>query len=417
MATSKPLYVYLQRPDNGEWVTVGRYRLEPGMTSGKFLYAPSYVRAGHAWTIDPVNLPFVPEMEWEARRYRGLHDVLRDACPDAWGKLLLQREHNLPPDTHESRYLFLASNADRWGALAVGQSPKPSVSVLSSPRLPQLEALVQELLAMFERRPAVDAKLRKRLVATPSLGGARPKTTIQDAGQFWLVKPFLPTDIADIPLLEHFAQQWGRASGLDFARTEHHKLSDGLSVVRILRFDRNDDRRIMAISGASLLQTEYPGTSPEETARWSYPRLAEELKRIGAPAEDRIELFGRMVFNAIAGNDDDHPRNHAAIYSPQEKRWRLSPAFDVVPNPDDTPARLAMQVSVGRFDISRETMLADALRFGFDSRESAAACLDGLLQRIVHAFTQVESLLGRELKTMMEQRLRANLAAIQPSRK
>lgn len=39
--------------------------------------------------------------------------------------------------------------------------------------------------------------------------------------------------------------------------------------------------------------------------------LAEELKRIGAPAEDQLELFRRMVFNAIIGNDDDHPRNHA----------------------------------------------------------------------------------------------------------
>ena len=58
-------------------------------------------------------------------------------------------------------------------------------------------------------------------------------------------------------------------------------------------------------------------------------RLAEEHKRIGAPLEDRLDLFGRMVFNAIAGNDDDHPRNHAAIYKASEKRWRLSPDFDV----------------------------------------------------------------------------------------
>ena len=411
MTTSKPLYVYLQRPDDGEWVTVGRYLLDQDISTGRFVYAPSYVRAGHAWAIDPVNLPFVPGLEWEAKRYRGLHDVLRDACPDAWGKMLLQREHNLPANTHDSRYLYLANNADRWGSLAVGQSPKPSVSVLSSPRLPQLEALAQELLAMFERRPAIDAKLRKRLVATPSLGGARPKTTIQDAGQFWLVKPFLPTDIADIPLLEHFAQQWGRASGLNFAQTVHHKLSDGLSVVRVLRFDRRADRRIMAISGASLLQTEYPGTAPEETSRWSYPRLAEELKRIGAPSEDRLELFGRMVFNAVAGNDDDHPRNHAAIYSPEDKGWRLSPAFDVVPNPDEQPKTLTMQLSTSRFDISREAVLADALRFGFDSREDAAAYLNSLLRRIEHAFTHVDSLLSHELKIMMEQRLRNHLAA------
>ena len=250
--TSKPLYVYLQRPDTGVWITVGRYKLEGDTGTGLFKYAPSYVEAGHAWSIDPVNLPFLPGRDLEARRYRGLHDVLRDACPDAWGKMLLQRQHNLPANTHDSRYLMLAGNADRWGALAVGPSSKPSVAALSSPRLPLLEALSREMLAIFERRPALDARLRQRLLATPSLGGARPKTTIQDAGQYWLIKPLLPTDVTDIPLLEHAAQQWGRASGLNFALTVYHKLGDGLSVVRVLRFDRLANRRHMAVSGASL---------------------------------------------------------------------------------------------------------------------------------------------------------------------
>lgn len=93
--TSKPLYVYLQRPDTGVWITVGRYKLEGNTGTGLFKYAPSYVEAGHAWSIDPVNLPFLPGRDLEARRYRGPHDVLRDACPDAWGKMLLQRQHNL----------------------------------------------------------------------------------------------------------------------------------------------------------------------------------------------------------------------------------------------------------------------------------------------------------------------------------
>ena len=410
--TSKPLYVYLQRPDTGEWVTVGRYKLEGDTKIGLFRYAPSYVEAGHAWTIDPVNLPFLPGRDWEARRYRGLHDVLRDACPDAWGKMLLQRQHNLPADTHDSRYLALAGNADRWGALAVGPSSRPSVAALSSPRLPLLEALSRELLAIFERKPALDARLRQRLLATPSLGGARPKTTIQDADQYWLIKPFLRTDVADIPLLEHAAQQWGRASGLNFALTVHHELGDGLSVLRVLRFDRLAKRRHMAVSGASLLQTEYPFIGPDEAARWSYPRLAEELKRIGAPLEDRIELFDRMVFNAVSGNDDDHPRNHAVLYQPSERRWRLSPAFDVVPNPVESPRALTMQLSMGRFDISREAVLGDAMRFGFETRDEAIAHLDALLGRIEGGFAHVETLLDSELRSMLRPRLQENLALL-----
>lgn len=408
MTISKRLYVYLQRPDTGEWVTVGRYALNADGKTGMFRYAPSYVNAGLSWAIDPVNLPFLPDIEHPAPRYRGLHDVLRDACPDSWGKMLIQREHNLSNDVHDCVYLSYAKNGDRWGAFAIGTSPRPSVDVLTSPKLPQLEILSLELLAMFERRPPVDARMRKRLMATPSMGGARPKATLQDKNAYWLVKPILPSDIVDIPLLEHVTQQWATAAGLTFAQSIREQVGDGLSVLRVLRFDRDGERRMMAISAASLLGAEYPGGS-NERSRWSYPRLAEELKRIGAPPEDLRELFNRMVFNAVVGNDDDHPRNHAAIYNASEKRWRLSPAFDVVPNPDEHPKTLSMQLSLGRIDVSRDAALADAMRFGFENGEAAAAHLDALLVRITLAFKLVAPLLTAELMAFMNRRLENGL--------
>jgi serine/threonine-protein kinase HipA len=137
--------------------------------------------------------------------------------------------------------------------------------------------------------------------------------------------------------------------------------------------------------------------------------MAEELKRIGAPQEDQIELFGRMVFNAVAGNDDDHPRNHAVIFHAKENRWRLSPAFDVVPNPDEQPKALTLQLSMGRYDISREAILADAIRFGFDNKATAGSYLDSLLQRIALAFPAVEAILSKELHALMANRLQNNI--------
>lgn len=416
--TSKPLYVYLQRPDSGEWVTVGRYLsgAAGGGEQGWFKYAPSYVDAGLAWAIDPVNLPFRPEADWPAPRYGGLHDVLRDASPDAWGQALLRREHNLPAGTPPSRYLLLASNADRWGALAVGTGRKPSVAVLASPKLPQLELLVQELAALSEQRPAVDVRLRRRLIQTASVGGARPKATIQDAaGRYWLVKPGIYSDIADIPCLEHVGQQWGAASGLDFASTVLHPAVGGRSAVRVLRYDRDGGRRLMCVSAASLLQAEYPDKLTQ-TDRWSYPRLAEELRMIGAPVEDRRELFGRMIFNAVCGNDDDHVRNHAVVYRSEQRRWRLSPAFDVVPNPVETPRSLTLQLSTGRFDICRAAALADAHRFGFDSREDAGKYCDVLLARIEKAFDQTAQSLKAPWQATLHARLQQNLSLLRASK-
>jgi serine/threonine-protein kinase HipA len=407
----RPLYIYLQRPDNGEWVTVGRY-LAGQSGTGSFLYAPSYVDAGLSWTIDPVNLPFMPTSDFPAQRYTGLHDVLRDACPDAWGQAVLRREYGLPENTSPLQYLRKSSNVDRWGALAVGTQPRFSGAILNSPPLPLLEHLVEELAAMSERRPAIRATLRRRLVQTASVGGARPKATVRDdTGVYWLVKPEIRTDPADIPRLEHFAQHWGAASGLNFAQTVLHPLGAGRSTVRVRRFDREDGQRFMCVSAASLLQTEYPGNA-DGNQRWSYPRLAEELRRIGAPPEDGIELFGRMVFNAVCGNDDDHVRNHAVMYRHEQGRWRLAPAFDVVPNPADTPHYLALQLSLSRFDIARDAVLADALRFGFSGRDECARYLDVLLARIEAAFQDAAQWLDAEWRIVLYERMRQVLSIL-----
>lgn len=408
----KPLYVYLQRPDTAEWVVVGRYKRDAERGIGNYQYAPSYADAGLAWPIDPVNLPFIMGATHVAHRYGGLHDVLRDACPDSWGQLLLRIKHNLPQDTSPLDYLRLAGNGERWGALAIGPSAKASIAQLASPRLHQLEALTAELLAISERKPALNAQLRNQLFATPSLGGARPKATVQDGDTFWLVKPGLPTDTVDLALLEHATQQWGRAAGLHFAETRHHALGGGASVVCVLRFDRSGAQRIMAVSAASLLQIEYPFVSDSDSKGASYPRLAEELRRIGAPKDDLEELFGRMVFNAMVGNDDDHPRNHAVIFNPVENRWRLSPAFDVVPNPDEQPRMLVMQLSAGRRDIARDTLVADYPRFGFATRGDAEACLDALIARILDSYADIKGLLNDDLQARMVERIRSNSIAL-----
>lgn len=407
---SKPLFVYLQRPDTGEWVTVGRYK-KGQSGEGFFLYAPSYFEAGLTWSIDPKNLPFLPGEDVPAPRYQGLHDVLRDACPDAWGQALLRREHNLPEDAPPFQYLLKASNLDRWGALAVGTGNRPPDATINNPGLPQLNEVIEELVALAERRPTIRAKIRSRLVQTASVGGARPKATVRgENGEFWLVKPEVASDVANIPLLEHVGQQWGAASGLNFATTAYHPAAGGRSAVRILRFDRTHSRRHMCVSAASLLQAEYPGLL--QTDRWSYPRLAEELKLLGAPSADRIELFGRMVFNAVCGNDDDHVRNHAIVYCSEERRWRLAPAFDVVPNPVETPTRLHMQLSLGRFDISREAVLADAMRFGFAGTVDAADYLDTLLARISANYDAAAQSLDQEWRKVLHERLSHNLAIL-----
>lgn len=164
------------------------------------------------------------------------------------------------------------------------------------------------------------------------------------------------------------------------------------------------------MSAASLLQTEFPGTLvADSTGTASYPNLAGQLRLIGAPIQDQIELFERMVFNALCGNDDDHLRNHAAYYEHEEGTWRLSPAFDVVPNPDATPTHLALGVHRNDKRISKDNLLKDSTLFGFESTEAAQLHLREFLDRARAGFAGTQHLLDAPLRKMMLKRLKDNI--------
>lgn len=63
------------------------------------------------------------------------------------------------------------------------------------------------------------------------------------------------------------------------------------------------------VSGLTVLGC---GDSHLDRDRWSYPLLADNLRRWSdKPGADCAELFRRMVFNAAVTNNDDQPRSAA----------------------------------------------------------------------------------------------------------
>jgi serine/threonine-protein kinase HipA len=52
------------------------------------------------------------------------------------------------------------------------------------------------------------------------------------------------------------------------------------------------------------------------------------------PEAEMAELFRRMAFNVLIQNTDDHLRDLGFLYAGAGK-WRLSPAFDVNPVPEE----------------------------------------------------------------------------------
>jgi serine/threonine-protein kinase HipA len=71
-----------------------------------------------------------------------------------------------------------------------------------------------------------------------------------------------------------------------------------------------------------------------------------------------------------------------------------------------------MQLALGRFDISRDAMLADALRFGFESRDECGRYLDNLLVRINASFDEAVECLDEAWRRTMHERLTHNLSVL-----
>jgi serine/threonine-protein kinase HipA len=145
--------------------------------------------------------------------------------------------------------------------------------------------------------------------AGTSMGGARPKTTVEADQALWLAKFPAPSDAWNQPRVEHGLLLLARRCGLQVADSRLTRVGDA-DVLLVKRFDHDWSeggyRRHRMVSALTLLQAEDSAT---DRGKWSYLLLADELRRVSAqPAADLRELFGRICFNAAVSNIDDHPR-------------------------------------------------------------------------------------------------------------
>lgn len=373
--------VYITLPGQTEAVVAGRYRLQPsrrGDSEGIFVYGRSYLERLNAVPLDPIDLKL------STRTYRtmamgGLFGALRDASPDYWGRLVIQRYLGLAqPD--ELDYL-LHSQDDRAGALGFGLSPQPP-----APRrlfnqtldLRTLQATADVLLREKASDVPAAEQIEKLLLLGTSMGGARPKAVIEDETGLWIAKFNRLDDAWNNARVEHAMLLLARACGITTADSQVVVVGNR-DVLLVRRFDREKSAtgyfRARMISALTLLRAE---DNVRGRDKWSYVLLAEELRRACThPARQTHELFRRMVFNALISNLDDHPRNHALIAPGEE--WRLSPAYDLTPSTPISLERRDLAMACGdsgRF-ANAGNLLSQCGRFLLDS-EPARAILDEL---------------------------------------
>jgi serine/threonine-protein kinase HipA len=372
MTSEREAYVYIQLPGTLDTVPAALLKVQSlpdGTQIGRFRYGDRYLQRAEAVALDPFRLPLDKTIH-EFTQLKGIPGAVRDASPDAWGRRVI--EHKLERaagDLHEIDYL-LHGPQDSAGYLTFGLKAEPLAPKRRYNHTHQLAELVAAAQAIEEGRP-VSVHLLEQLDPGTSMGGARPKATIEDANCLWLGKFPATDDRYNLQRIEYATLDLARRCGLNVTQARLQAVGDS-DVLMLQRFDReHTDKgylRFGLVSGLTVLDCDDSHLNRE---RWSYPLLADNLRRWSdKPEADCAELFQRMVFNAAVTNNDDHPRNHALLRQP--KGWRLSPAYDLVPTPVASLERRDLALTVGDYGrtASLYNLLSQAGRFGLSAADA-----------------------------------------------
>lgn len=295
-----------------------------------FNYGKSYLARQDAISIYDQELPLRSGI-FPLTSGLNMPGCLRDAAPDAWGRrVIINKMLGVKGSTTDTAQLdeltyLLESGSDRIGALDFQSSATDYIDRSSE------KVTLDELLESAERVEhgiPLNPELDHALQHGSSIGGARPKALIEDGNKKYVAKFSLGTDLHNVVKSEFIAMRLAKHVGLNVAPV---RLTRSLNkdVLLIERFDRirvsDGWTRKHMISALTLFGLD------EMMARYaSYEDLAEIIRHrfTNAPATLR-ELFGRLVFNILCGNNDDHARNHAAYWD--GSILTLTPAYDICP--------------------------------------------------------------------------------------
>lgn len=328
MTSSQSAYVWIWLPRQTFPVVAGLVERDD-QDRYRFTYGRRYLARPDAISLFPEELPLQPGNQEKVDG--ALPSCLRDASPDAWGRrVIINRLTGQKGDAadgvnfNELVYL-LESGSDRIGALDLQQS-----STDYRPRESQAATLdeLQEASAYVEAGEPLPPALDQAIQHGSSIGGARPKALLDDQDRKLVAKFSSSTDIYSVVKAEFIAMRLARQAGLDVAPVEMAR-SLGKDVLLVERFDRVKKTdgwgRHIVLSALTLLGLD------EMMARYaSYEELGHRIRaEFDQPGQTLRELFGRIVFNVLCGNTDDHARNHAAFWD--GIRYRLTPAYDICP--------------------------------------------------------------------------------------
>ena len=208
-----------------------------------------------------------------------------------------------------------------------------------------------------------------------SSGGARPKVNYKIDGEEWIVKFPAFFDRRDIGLQEYEYSLCARECGIDMPETRLMESSLCPGYFAVKRFDSDKGRRIHMISASGLLETSH------RLPNLDYDILMRLCMKLTNSFSETEKLYRLMCFNVFAHNRDDHSKNFSFLYDTSEKKWILSPAYDLTYS-NSIGGEHATTVSGNGSDPGIRELLCVADDIGLDHKRSEKTALQ--IEEIVH---------------------------------
>jgi serine/threonine-protein kinase HipA len=290
---------------------------------GEFRYTEEFLKQTDAFALDSFHLPLGSAPIRAEDPNTGIHAVIEDSLPDAWGRPIMCRRYNLPRNRQRAAYFLEFLGSETMGALAYTTTPEWPGDYEEA-GLPDLSDLAAAA-ARYEQEPdAPMDELMRLFKAGSSPGGARPKVLINDGDEHWLAKFPSIKDNFDMVRIEAATLATARKAGIE---VPEFKLLDlgSRSALLVKRFD------VTAHGGRNHVVSMKTLLGATNYYYFGYGDMADIVRQLSdVPGKDLKGLFQQCVFNALIGNTDDHLKNFAMMRS--EQGWHLTQAFDLLPD-------------------------------------------------------------------------------------
>lgn len=284
-----------------------------------FQYNRQWIAEG--FSLSPLSLPldervFVPKSD----ALEGLFGVFSDSLPDGWGRLLVDRmllSMKIAPATVRPIERLGIVGAAGMGALEYF----PELIQQEKKQKLDFDRLAGECERILKEQESTELDTLFQMGG--SSGGARPKVLVTVNGESWIVKFPSSYDRKSIGEEEYRYMQCAAKCGIKVAEVRLFPSEYGRGYFGTKRFDRTDGQKVHMVTVSGLLETSHriPNLDYHDLIKLTY-LLTKDNSQIE-------ELYRRMCFNVFAHNRDDHSKNFSYLYDEIERRYKLTPAYDL----------------------------------------------------------------------------------------